>query len=245
MQRPIAVFDSGVGGLAVLKRLTFILPNEDFFYFADNKNMPYGNKSDKQIEKLFFATIKKMTFCNPKAIVIACNTVTSLCIDKLRKEVGDKLIFGIQPAIRQATKPCLVFVTEGTAASKQFCDFASGFDSYIFPLKYGAKLVEKECDDENFCRYLKEELKGICVDKFASVVLGCTHYSHKTNCFKKLGLPVFDGACGLANHVKSTLLAKGLCKKTYALGGVSFFLSDSSVSEYQKYLRLYKEMIVF
>ena len=98
MKGCIAVFDSGVGGLSVLKPLTQLLPFEDFVYFADNLHVPYGDKPVEEVKNYLFRSIEKILACQPKAVVIACNTATSLFIDELRKTYPDELFF------RQARK---------------------------------------------------------------------------------------------------------------------------------------------
>ena len=87
MQRPIAVFDSGVGGLCLLKKARQLLPQEDFLYFADNKNVPYGNKSQSQIEMLVEQNLQKIFLHNPKVVLIGCNTVTATCLSSLQKQL--------------------------------------------------------------------------------------------------------------------------------------------------------------
>ena len=120
MNRPIAVFDSGVGGLSTLAKLKSDLPKEDFLYFADNLNAPYGKKSKQEILNLTLKAIEGILAHNPKAIVIACNTVTGLCIETLRQTYPDVLFFGIQPAVKPAPKNTLVFVTTATAGCDNF-----------------------------------------------------------------------------------------------------------------------------
>ena len=91
----IAVFDSGIGGISVLAELKKVLPQESFFYFADIKNAPYGNKTSEEIKDLMRLYCQDFIDKNFKALVIACNTATSAAASALRKEFPQFLIFGI------------------------------------------------------------------------------------------------------------------------------------------------------
>ncbi|MBQ9716314.1 MAG: hypothetical protein IJV77_07935 [Clostridia bacterium] len=112
MDQKIAVFDSGVGGLAVIKQAKKALPNEDLLYFADNKNAPYGNKTAKEICTLVCDRVDKILCAKPKAVVIACNTATSTCMHKLVERYPKTLFVGTLPVVDKVAKPCLVFVTK-------------------------------------------------------------------------------------------------------------------------------------
>lgn len=241
MNNGIAVFDSGVGGLTALKQLKSILPYEDFNYFADNLHAPYGAKSSEEIADLTFAAMDRITAAKPKAVVIACNTATGVCIDRLRERYADTIIFGIQPAVGPAVKPSLVFLTPAAANSEGFKKFAKDKkDIFVFPLEHAARFIENNISDEMFASYLSKELEGLDLAKFSSAVLGCTHYVFKKEVFRKVsGLPVFDGNEGLARHVKKTLADRGLLDKGNVPGSVFFNLSDCQTAEYQKYLSLF------
>ena len=94
--RPIGLFDSGIGGISILDKLKELLPNENFIFLADNKNCPYGYKSKKDIIFLSTKNCEKLIELNCKAIVVACNTATTNAIKKLREVIGIPII-GIEP----------------------------------------------------------------------------------------------------------------------------------------------------
>ena len=94
MQRPVAVFDSGVGGLCLLKKVKRYLPCENFLYFADNKNVPYGNKRQSEIEELMKNNMQTILKHNPKAVLIGCNTVTAICLQGLKNDYPNVFFAG-------------------------------------------------------------------------------------------------------------------------------------------------------
>lgn len=99
---PIAVFDSGVGGLSVLKPLLALMPQEHFLYFGDSKNAPYGTKSVQKVRELTLSRIQELVSEGVKAVVVACNTATSAAIDVLRASYPELIIIGIEPALKLA-----------------------------------------------------------------------------------------------------------------------------------------------
>ncbi len=103
-KNPIGVFDSGVGGVSVLSELISVMPSEDFLFLGDSKNAPYGTKTDEEVLKLSEACTKKLLDMGAKAIVIACNTATSVSVSYLREKYPDMPIIGIAPEIRPAAE---------------------------------------------------------------------------------------------------------------------------------------------
>ena len=99
----IAVFDSGVGGVSVLRHLRRMLPREHFLYYGDDANAPYGIRTTQQVQALTMAAVEKlMTSFSIKALVVACNTATSAAINQLRQKYPDKIVIGIEPALKPA-----------------------------------------------------------------------------------------------------------------------------------------------
>ena len=103
-ERPIAVFDSGVGGISVLRELVRLMPNENYIFFGDSKNAPYGGKSLEEVRKLTECHVRHLLSEGAKAVVIACNTATSAAINDLRATYPDFPIIGIEPAIKPAVE---------------------------------------------------------------------------------------------------------------------------------------------
>ena len=124
--KPIAVFDSGVGGISVLRELVKILPNENFIYYGDSKNAPYGTKTLEEVRKLTCEHARRLLFEeNCKGLVVACNTATSAAVRKLREIYPEVPIVGIEPAVKPAVlcrvhPKVLVMATPMTVSQEKF-----------------------------------------------------------------------------------------------------------------------------
>lgn len=240
MQDKIAVFDSGVGGLVLLKKLQNLLPYHDFLYFADNLNVPYGNKSEEKIEHFVNKIMQKIIDYKPKGLFVACNTATSICLSKLKKQYPSIVIDGILPEVANLPKPCLVFCTNATANSKKMS--GADKDVFVFPLGSCADMIEMGCTDQQLKNYLDHVFSGFNLYGFKSIFLGCTHYIHKKHVFESFGLPVFDNASKVAQNFANKFKADRLNKKIKTKGKVTFFLSDNTESQYKKYLDFYARL---
>lgn len=122
MDRPIAVFDSGLGGLSVLRALRRQMPQERFLYFGDSANAPYGSRPTEEIRALTLRSAERLFRAGAKALVVACNTATSAAIEELRARYPERIIVGIEPALKLAVErhpggKILVMATEATCAS--------------------------------------------------------------------------------------------------------------------------------
>lgn len=186
---PIGVFDSGIGGLNVLRKLAKTFKTESFVYFGDNLNAPYGNKTKKELLNLCSNAIDKLLSKNVKAVVIACNTASTNCLDKLKAIYPNLIIVGTFPK-RINSKNTILFSTIKTAKSKYVLQNFK--NCKIVPLKNLAK------DIENYYLYgtsinLKK-VKKYASEKYKSVLLGCTHYIYLKSQFKKLfNCAIYDG----------------------------------------------------
>ena len=123
--RPIAVFDSGLGGISVLRELVRQMPQENYLYFGDSLHAPYGSMPTERIRELTFAAARMLFERGAKALVIACNTATSAAIDALRSHYPERIIIGIEPALKLAVSRhpggrILVMATEATLREKKF-----------------------------------------------------------------------------------------------------------------------------
>ena len=124
MNKSIGLFDSGIGGISILNSLVTKLPDENFIYLSDNKNCPYGDKSQEEITILSIKNSKKLIELNCKIIIVACNTATTNCIEFLRKEISIP-IFGVEPGVKPAllntkSKNIGVLATKNTLTSELF-----------------------------------------------------------------------------------------------------------------------------
>jgi glutamate racemase len=177
---PIGVFDSGVGGLSLLCELRRLLPNEDFIYYGDRANAPYGAKTHAEILNISKGIFDDLISRGCKAIVVACNTATAVCAEKLREKYSFPII-GLEPAILPAMRSggeIFVLATRATCNSSKFqalCERAKGLYSNaklrVFPCDGLAGAIEKNLANPN--ADYSEFLPG---GKPTLVVLGCTHY---------------------------------------------------------------------
>lgn len=213
--RPIGVFDSGVGGLTVLKRLKEILPNEDYIYFGDTKRVPYGEKSKDEVEKYARQIIHFMNEKNTKIIVIACNT-TCASIDKneYREILFNVLEAGAESAaFLSKNKKVGVIATRRTIESgsyeKNIKSIDGGIDVFGKACPKFVPLAEQglaNSDDTFKCA--KEYLSGLNKEGIDTLVLGCTHYPILINAIQNAvdkNVVIIDPAIKLSEKVKSYL----------------------------------------
>ena len=214
----IGIFDSGIGGITVLKEIIKILPNENYVYYSDSKNNPYGDKPDEEIKQLCDNIVKYLISKKCKIIVIACNTASSKAVNFLREKYPQMTFVAIEPAYKMVydyayEKPTLVMATKGTIESEKFNLLLKKYDNhktYLLPCVGLANKIE-EGNKEEIKKYLKENIE-IYKGKIENVVLGCTHYPLiQKEIEEVLGqVNFFNGAPNLAKHLKDILKEKDL-----------------------------------
>ena len=217
---PIAVFDSGVGGISVLKELLALMPNENFIYYGDSINAPYGTKSADEIRELTKKNADILIEKGAKAIVIACNTATSVAADSLRKIYPHIPIIGIEPAVKPAVlykihPTVIVMATPLTLSQDKFDELARRYDTaaniIALPCPNLVKLIERGIvEGPELDEHLKEIFAPFRYLKVDSVVLGCTHYPHIKEAVSKAfdhKAVIFDGGSGTARETKRRLEA--------------------------------------
>ena len=211
---PIGVFDSGVGGISVLAELASVLPNEDFLYLGDSKNAPYGTRTDEEILNLSEACVKTLIEKNVKAIVIACNTATSVAAEYLREKYKNIPVIGIEPAVKPAAEyrensKILVMATPVTLKKEKFINLIENVNNNeVIPLPCAGlvELIEQgKTDGEEMEEFLNRLLCPYFKEEITSVVLGCTHYPFVREQIKKAfpyEVKIFDGGYGTACETK-------------------------------------------
>lgn len=250
---PIAVFDSGVGGISVLKRLWQLMPNEDYIYFGDSKNAPYGVKPTDEILALTTEKAEWLISRGAKALVIACNTATSAAADSLRKAHPDFPIIGIEPALKPAAlsgghPSVIVMATELTLREKKFAALVSRFENDAeiigLPAPGIVELVEKDmADSPEMDEYLKGLFMPFDRKKKHCIVLGCTHFPFAKKAIARCmgeNASFFDGAFGAARRTKQLLFEKGLLADENKSGSISFENSNKATVALSK--RLFEEL---
>lgn len=214
-QLPIGVFDSGIGGISVLSELLWALPHEHFIYAADSANAPYGTKSPEQVRTLSVNVAKMLMDKGVKALVVACNTATSVAIANIREQYAIPVL-GMEPAIKPAVEngnngKIVVMATPLTLKEQKFNSLFSRFNSEasIIPLPCGGlvELIEAE-DEPGIKKYLQNLWADIHLNEISSVVLGCTHYCFIKNELRETIGPdinIVDGNNGTVKHLERTL----------------------------------------
>ena len=232
---PIAVFDSGVGGISVLRELVKILPNEDYIYYGDSKNAPYGMKDKETVKQLTINAAEYLFAQGAKGLVVACNTATSAAVRALREIYPDIPIVGIEPAVKPAVtlKPngrVLVMATPMTIREEKFQNLMAKYEDMaeIIPLPCPGLMdfVERgDLTSDDFRRYLEELLFAHRIHPVDSVVLGCTHYPFAKDMIKEVLGPdvlVFDGGEGTAREMRRRLAEADLLNPREEKGTVDF-----------------------
>ncbi|MGM9643232.1 MAG: glutamate racemase [Eubacteriales bacterium] len=237
---PIGVFDSGVGGIALLRDLRRVLPNEDFIYYGDRANAPYGEKSHAEILRLSKNIVNELLSRGAKAIVVACNTATAVAIEPLRAAYPDLPIIGIEPAVKPARmagcKRVLVLATpvtvrEGRFAALLKANSGEGCEFIGVPCPRLAYMIENDKPSDEIEEYMRSVFAPYRADGFDGIVLGCTHYPLAVNEIKSAAgtaVSVFDGADGTARHTKDLLERLSLDSWTRKIGTVEFICSDGT-----------------
>lgn len=212
----IGVFDSGIGGLTLLHEIIQQLPNEQFCYYADTENVPYSTKSEEQIKSYVDEAVDYFLHRKVKAIVLACNTATNVCIEDLRSRHTLPII-AIQPAVKVAVdndtlhRKILVCATPITLRSARFQRLVDLLNANNLVERLAlpelVKLAEAEIFDEKATQYIKDSLEQFDIKQFGSLVLGCTHFTYFEPTFKEIAphLSIYDGNEGTARHLKNIL----------------------------------------
>lgn len=233
-EQPIGVLDSGTGGVGTLKEIVQLLPCEDFIYYGDAGNAPYGTKSTTEVMNCVDHVLKILLARNIKALVIACNTATSVAAAKLREELTIPVI-GVEPALKPAAMArgngkILVLATPVTLSLPKFGQLMELYGEGAIPIPCPGlmELVEKK--DAQACRtYLENILSQYDPKDMDAVVLGCTHYVFLRSMIRDM-LPehvmITDGNEGTAKQLQRVLKAKGIERQT-GKGTVEFMTSGT------------------
>lgn len=234
-ERPIAVIDSGVGGISVLRELTVLLPEEDFLFFGDEANAPYGTKSRTDVCSITVNNVKKLIAdYNIKAVVIACNTATGASVTVLRDMYPEIPIIGIEPEIKTAAfssehPKVLIMATPLTLRQPKFVYLKNKYktraDFRLLPCPGLMELIEEGHLRDNLLNdYLKKLFVGLGRNKFDAIVLGCTHYPHIRKSISEFfpGILIYDGCHGTAAETRRRLEETGLANHSGRTGTIHF-----------------------
>ncbi|MGL5614624.1 MAG: glutamate racemase [Sarcina sp.] len=239
-ESPIGFFDSGVGGISVLKEALKVMPNENFIYFGDSINAPYGTKTTEEVRELSFDIVEMLLDKGVKGVVVACNTATSAAVAKLRVKYPELPIVGIEPALKPAVESdragkIIIMATPMTLAEGKFSKLVErlGMDrkADITPLPCAGlmEFVERgETEGENLENYLREKLAPYVNEDINAIVLGCTHYPFIKNSIKKVmgrDIKIIDGSLGTSKEMKRKLKEKNLLNESKEKGKIEIYNS--------------------
>lgn len=259
----IGFFDSGIGGLTVLHKALEMMPLEDYIYYADTENQPYGIKTKAEVRELVFKAMDFIVSKNVKAIVVACNTATSVAIEDLRKKY-DIPIIGMEPAVKPAVKytdienkKVLVTATKLTLKEEKLHNLISALDSEsivdLLELQELVQFAERlDFDETRITKYLENQFKEIDLKDYQTLVLGCTHFIFFKDMIQKLvtkEISIIDGNEGTIRHLQNILRTKKSLNQ--GSGKVEFYNSGVIAKEgkdlerYQILFRRLKEINIW
>ena len=249
---PIAVIDSGVGGISVLRELIKIMPRENYIYFGDSKNAPYGSKDKAEVLAITRDNLEMLKEKGIKALVVACNTATSAAVRILREENPELVIVGIEPAIKPPAVTLdnprvLVMATPLTLKEEKFKRLVERYSdkAEIIPLPCHrlAELIENGHIDspelDSYIAYLLEPYREQNID---ALVLGCTHYPHVREIIERHISPsvkIFDGGEGTAREAMRRLSESDLLCPPSQIGVIEIYNSSND----QKMFELSKKLL--
>jgi len=236
---PIGVFDSGIGGLTVVKKLNSFLPNENIVYFGDTARVPYGTKSNETVKEYALQDAGFLTRKNVKVIVVACNTVSSVAMDLLRKNFDVPVIGMINPGALAAIEKSKygnigVIGTNATINNKAYSRALHKIDKKLNVVEKACPLfvplAEEGWTDHEATRLIaKEYLAELKEKKIDTLILGCTHYPILSNIIQEVmgdDVELIDSGTAASSIVETHLHGKGLRNVSNHLGFNDFYVSD-------------------
>lgn len=217
---PIAVFDSGLGGISVLRELVALMPEEHYLYFGDSANAPYGNRTTEEVRVLTMNAAAMLCERGIKALVVACNTATAAAITQIREEYSDIVIIGIEPALKMATDRFPnghvgIMATQVTLREEKLEHLVGRFPNATverIPAPGLVELVEQGKTEGAETESLLREILHPLVGQLDAIVLGCTHYPFVKETIRKIlgqEVQILDGGAGTARQTKRCLEEKG------------------------------------
>ena len=232
----IAVFDSGLGGISVLRHLLRLMPGERYLYFGDSANAPYGSRPTSEVRDLTLAAAEQLMEEKPlKALVLACNTATAAAVKDLRQKYPDLIVIGIEPALKVAADHYPggrigVMATEVTLREEKFDTLLHRFHENCsvtkIPMPGLVQLVEAGKTDSPEMDDLLRNLLAPHIGKLDAVVLGCTHYPLAARAISRVlgeNVVLLDGGDGTARETRRRLAAEGLLEE----GGGELIMENS------------------
>lgn len=217
----VGIFDSGVGGITVLKRAMAYLPEVDYIYYTDNLHVPYGTKPKEEVYGYVKEIVDFLVKEGVDVIVIACNTATCIAVQKLREQTHIPII-GMEPAVKlalddNAEGKILVTATPLTLTTDKYKSLVEHIDTdhrtVSLPLPELVQFAEeRDFNEEKLYAYFEEKLSHYDLNEFKGIVLGCTHFVYFRKYLEKIlpsQMKIYDGNEGTVRHLKECLYLNG------------------------------------
>ena len=248
--KPIAIFDSGVGGLTVYEKLKSLLPNENYIYFGDLKNSPYGQKSKQQLLDITSNIFNYFKKADVKAVVMACNTTSANVYDEYKNSFDYKIYPIIQTCAKVISelqiKKLGVFATSATISSgaykREINKHNPNIEVFEMSCPGWVQIVEenKQQDTESI-RFVKEKLDEMLKNKPDKIILGCTHYPFLLDVLSMFAPKdmFIDPSEFFAQYIKSDLEGSNLINET---SGSERFLVSANPKEFQQAAKMFYEL---
>lgn len=252
---PIAIFDSGVGGLSIAQCINQCLPNESLLYVADTLYAPYGDKSAALIQQRVNEIAQWFIQRHAKAIVVACNTATVNAIDQLRQQVLIPVI-GVEPAIKPAAsisknKKVAILVTKATAENQRFLNLVKQYSQMseviVQPCPGLVELIEQNKKNSAQCQLLLTTYLQPLLDKGVdTIVLGCTHYPLIKNLISKIcssNITIMETARPVTEQLQRQLALHQLINPSNDIANIRFYSSNASEKQQVLFNNLWHQPI--
>ena len=236
---PLGVFDSGVGGLSVMKEIRWLLPGEDLIYLADTGHSPYGTKPLREIRRRTLEVADFLAAQGVKAIVVACNAACTAGLEQIRAAHPDLLVIGVEPALKPAHGQSKngkigVLSTHLTLSGERFAGlverYGEGNEVYTQPAPGLVELVEAgQTDGPEAAALLNSYLRPLLEQGIDTLVLGCTHYPFLRPLIRQLAGPeltVLDTGAAVAKQTVRVLAERDLLQQRAASGWERFYTSS-------------------
>ena len=241
--RPIAVFDSGVGGLTVLHELLVSLPQEDYVYLGDSARFPYGERTAEELERFGMDIAEELVARRAKLLIVACNSMTSAALPALQRRMlettlGVDVIGVVKPEAAQAVAVTRrgkigLLATPATVASGAYERAVAAVDPHVDLIAVAcpdlAPLIQDPPGGELFTRELEDVVRGYCAPLVAAgvdtVILGCTHYPLVRSMLQRMlgrGVTIVTSGAALARQAEHVLGSRGLASRRAGEGTYSF-----------------------
>nr|WP_294840659.1 glutamate racemase [uncultured Methylotenera sp.] len=251
-QKPVAVFDSGVGGISVLQHIRELLPNEHLLYVADSKYAPYGNKNPAEIQARCIEITDFLIANDAKAIVVACNTATAAAIDMMRERYALPIV-GMEPAVKPAATASKngiigVLATTGTLKSAQFAGLLESYGRNVKVVTQACvglvECVERgELQADTTLQLVKKYCQPLLDEGADTIVLGCTHYPFVRPVIEQVvgaKVSLIDTGAAVARQLQKRLAALDLLTSDSQLGSVRFWTNSPAENAKQVVQSLWK-----